>query len=682
MSTAATLRHRLRSTLETTGFRWAATYAATRFAIALYASPRTFPTSWRFRWHGSATTEPYGVSALYSVGNTPTGRVFVQTLIGVICWVWMFREVLGALGRGNSFSKVTVGFLAIASLSAPVVVWDRTLLPESLKLSLFASIVAAWMMMQRRRGDSVAQRAGVGVIAAAALTSSVVFFLVAIPVALATAKKWPRTWGDWGPSWAKSGRGVSVLIGTLGLLSVLAIWPSTIRSGPVGSSAIADRAMNIVGERVLPDPYLRRRLQGAGLPKNLDPSLFRPRRGSADDYLLFRNTPLRSFAQSFPVISYVGAIVARPGGLMRTSIGALEGSVLTRSADVGIDGDELVARGVSNNVWGWSAPVHLGLLFVAIVSTVSLRASNRRGPKLFVKGTISASVLATFGAGILVWTNGADINRELLTFLVVSRLSLIVGLATLVMIWVRTSVEVDENGFRLLRIAKNPPVRAQIASFGRNAIIGVVALIALGSIIASIVSIASSDKGPVVKAPSASASLVKTVESQLRSRNVVVSPRVHRMLKAILHPWEARDDLKASLSNPDGTPNIEGVTLWARTFPDSSTESFAEHLGAIDELRSRLGLLAPDTGIIPVLYWTLKNEPTLNRDYSNVIGHLADFWNTHPEAQRELMANGRVDVLGLLKAANSVRDTDPTALNVQFDFFPVRQAIEALEDKK
>ncbi len=242
------------------------------------------------------------------------------------------------------------------------------------------------------------------------------FFLVAVPVAIGTAKRWQPTWGDWGPSWAKSGRGIVVLVGILGLLSALAIWPSTIRSGPVGSSAIENRAMNIVGERILPDPFLRRRMQSAGLPKNLDPSLLRPRRGSADDYMLFRAAPLRSFAQSFPIVPYVGAIVSRPGELVRTSIGSLTGSLLTQSADVGIDGDELVARGISNNVWGWSAPVHLGLLFVAIVSSASLQASNRRGPKRFVQGATSMAALATLGAGILVWTNGSEIERELAMF--------------------------------------------------------------------------------------------------------------------------------------------------------------------------------------------------------------------------------------------------------------------------
>ncbi len=244
------------------------------------------------------------------------------------------------------------------------------------------------------------------------------------------------------------------------------------------------------------------------------------------------------------------------------------------------------------------------------------------------------------------------------------------------MIWVRTSIAADENGFRFLRIAKTPPVRSQIGSVIRNAIVAAIALIAVGSTVASI---AASDSGPTISAPKASPSLVKDVESQLRDRNIAVSPRVHAMLKSILHPWEARDDLKASLSNADGTPNIEGLTLWARSFPDSSAESFAEHLGAIDELRSRLGLIAPDTGIIPVLYWTLKNEPTLNRDYSNVIGHLADFWNTRPDVQKRLVTNGKVDVVEFLKAANEVGLKDPLANNVQYDFFPVRQAIEALE---
>jgi hypothetical protein len=664
MSADQPIRLRLQKVTETTGFRAAAAYGFVRLALAMYAAPRMFPSSWRFAWHGGKTTQPLGVAALYSLASTPAAKVFLQTVIGIGCWIWLFAEILRGLGWRNRFAHVVVGFTALASLSAPIAVWDRTLLPESLKFSALAALVAGWMMLQRRRGDQIAVRVAVAVLTAVALISSVLFLFVAVPVAIATTYRvWRR-------------RGLGILAPIVLVLSVLAIWPSTVASGPVKSSALAERAMNIVGERVLPDPYVRRQLEKSGLAKDLDPAALRLRQSSDDNYFLFRNADIRKFAQSFPVGSYIGAIVSRPGEFIRISQTSLDGSLLTKSANVGVDGDELISNSISNVVWGWSMPVHLLALAIAVAASQSFQRSDRRGPRRFVHGAMWFAVLPTLSAVVLVWTNGSDGANDLLLLMGTSRLATLICLATLAVVWVRNSIAIETDGVRLIRMARRPAVRAWFEKYGQAGVAAVLGVALIGVIAGSLF---GSNGGPTIRTPSASSSLVRTVEAQLRGRNVVVSSQVHAMLRAVLAPWENREDLQTSMGNPDGTPNIEALTNWARRFPDSSTESFAPHLGAIDELRSRLGLIAPDTGIAPVLYWTIKNEPDLDHDYTNVIGHLTDYWNARPEVQTKFNEEGRVDVLGFLKDANAIHESDPLSASVPFDFFVVRQAIQELE---
>jgi hypothetical protein len=664
MSADHPIRLRLQRVTEMPGFRAAVAYGFVRLALAMYAAPRTFPSSWRFAWHGTKTTQPLGVAALYSLASTPTAKVFVHTLIGIGCWVWLFAETLRALGWRNRFAHVVVGFAALASLSAPIAVWDRTLLPESLKFSALAAIAAVWMMLQRRRGDRFAIRVSVAVLAITALVSSILFFFVAVPIAIATTHRvWRR-------------QGLSVLAGIVFVLTVLSIWPSTVASGPVKASAIAERSMNIVGERVLPDPYVRRRLQKSGLPRELDPAVMRPRQYSDDNYFLFRNDQVRTFAQSFPVAAYVGAIVSRPGEFVRVSLTSLDGTLLTKSANVGVDGDEIISRSISNVVWGWSMPFHLLALVIAVAASRSLQRSDRRGPRRFVNGAMWFALTPTVSSIILVWANGSDGENDLLLLMATSRLATLVCLATLAIIWVRSGVAIETDGVRLIRVARGPAVREWFAKFGQVGFVAVLGVALVGIVAGSLF---GSSGGPTVQTPAASSSLVRTVEAQLRGRNVVVSSQVRSMLRAVLAPWEKREDLQTSMGNADGTPNVEALTLWARGFPDSSTESFAPHLGAIDELRSRLGLIAPDTGIAPVLYWTLKNEPDLDQDYTNVIGHLTDYWNARPEVRTRFSVEGRVDVLGFLKDANAIHESDPLSAIVPFDFFVVRQAIRELE---
>jgi hypothetical protein len=649
--------------VDTNGFRFAAAYGLTRFVLALYGPARRFPTSWQYRWQGASTTRPYGVAVLFSLAQTPTGIVFLQTLIAVGCWIWFFRETMRALGWRNKFAIGLVGAVAIASLSAPVALWDRTLLPESLKFSSIVCFAASWMMLQRRRGDRLSVAACLSAFGFVAFVSSVLFLLIAVPIAAATTY---RVW-----RW----RGVAFLAAAVIVLGTISILPSTVASGPVKASALAERSMNIVGTRILPDASIRRQFTSSGLPKTSKATLYRERTGAAENWLLFRDPQIRSFAESFPLRTYIWSTLRRPGVFLSDGIHALEGASIVDSKDIGLEGTEVVPRSLSNPLWGWSGPFHLLVVFLMVAGFGTLTGSGPRGPKRFVRGALWLAIVPTIGAALSVFTGEPDGNRDRLVLLTVSRLALVVTAATIAATWIRHAVEVDRNGIHVTRFAIGPE-RIRISPAVRMGILGITLI---GAIVTIFSSISAKDDGPRISGPRASADLVRTVEKGLRNKNIVLSQRVRNMLPALLSPWEKRDDLKASLSYEDGTPNVEALTQWARGFPDSSTESFARHLGAIDELRSRLGLLSPDTGITPVLYWTLKNEPRLEYDYTNVFGHLSDYWNVHPDVQNRFLANGRVDVVAFLKEANAIEESDPLARNVKFDFFVVREAIRQLE---
>jgi hypothetical protein len=656
----------LRKTAETNGFRLATAYSLIRFVLAMYGPARTFPSSWQYRWHGLDTTRPYGVAALFSIAQTPTATVFLQTFVAVGCWLWLFREIMRALGWRNKFAMSVVGFLAAASLSAPIALWDRTLLPESLKISAVVGFAASWMMLQRRRGDRTSVIACAAAFSFVALVSSVLFFLLAVPIAIATVFRiWRRT-------------GLAATVGAVLVLGVISLKPSTVPSGPVNASRIAERSMNIVGTRILPDAFARRQFTSSGLPKVLSANMYRERTGAAENWLLFRDPNVRTFAESFPLRTYIVSTLRRPGDLLHDGLHSVDDSTIIGSKDIGIEGTEVVPRGLANLVWGWSAPFHFLILFLLVAGVGTLSGTSPRvprGPKRFVRGALWLAIIPTAGAALSTFTGGTDENRDQLVLLVVSRLALFVAAATILATWIRHTVQIDRDGLHLARFAVGPE-RFRVSPIVRMVVIGVSLLGAIASLAAAVV---SKNDGPRISAPHASDALVRTVEQGLRNKNVVLSQRVRDMLPSILSPWEKREDLKASLSNEDATPNIEALTQWARGFPDSSTESFARHIGAIDELRSRLGLLSPDTGITPVLYWTLKNEPRLEYDYTNVLGHLSDYWNVHPDVQARFLANGRVDVVAFLKEANAIEESDPLAHNVKFDFFVVREAIRELE---
>jgi hypothetical protein len=202
--------------------------------------------------------------------------------------------------------------------------------------------------------------------------------------------------------------------------------------------------------------------------------------------------------------------------------------------------------------------------------------------------------------------------------------------------------------------------------------------------VAAVVSIGTSLTTKIPPAPQlhvghASTALVDQVESDLRSSGVRISDPVDRMLPVVLYPWQKRADIKNAFSGPDGRVNVHALLTWAGGLPDSSTEGLVPHLGAINELTARMGYLPADRNILPVLFWTLQNEPKLTVDFTGILWHLKELWDGRPEVQARFVADGRVDVVGFLKYAAGLATSDPSFKTFSANFFVIRQTISELE---
>ena len=170
-----------------------------------------------------------------------------------------------------------------------------------------------------------------------------------------------------------------------------------------------------------------------------------------------------------------------------------------------------------------------------------------------------------------------------------------------------------------------------------------------------------------------------SVERGLREQGVRISPSIHRMLGPLLTAWETRPELRRLFSDSDGRPDIPRLLDWAEPLPDSFSSAMVAHLGAIIELRSRLGLLGRDQQILPVLYWTLENRERKFSGLGPVTARLADLWRDRPEIRERFTADNRVDVRGLLQWVNTLPKSDPQFLQFYWQYLEIRQAILELD---
>ena len=219
--------------------------------------------------------------------------------------------------------------------------------------------------------------------------------------------------------------------------------------------------------------------------------------------------------------------------------------------------------------------------------------------------------------------------------------------------------------------------RSHVGLAGRVALLVVVAALLLTSVITTL---RGEWRPAIPESTRAFAPHVRgSVERDLRAQGVRVSPAIHGMLGPLLTAWESRPELRDLLSDSSGRPDIARLLDWAEPLPDSFSTAIVAHLGAIIELRSRLGLLGRDQQILPVLYWTLDNRERKFSGLGPVIARLTDVWRARPEIRERFTADNRVDVRGLLQWVNTLPPSDPQFLLFYGQYLEIRQAILELD---
>ncbi len=89
------------------------------------------------------------IPLLYFFGGTSGGRVALQIVIGVACWITLAVQV-GRVLQGRIIRLVAQAVTLLMSLSAPVLQWNRIVLSESLSISLTVLLLAASLALARR----------------------------------------------------------------------------------------------------------------------------------------------------------------------------------------------------------------------------------------------------------------------------------------------------------------------------------------------------------------------------------------------------------------------------------------------------------------------------------------------------------------------------------------------------
>jgi hypothetical protein len=180
-------------------------------------------------WAGPRTAAVPAVLKLAGDG----GYVPVQAAVAVVCWATLAAVVAGAVGeRGARW--LAAGAVVVFSLTTPVVMWERSVLSESLAVSLTALVAAAVV----RLVEDVTLRRVAALLAALALwlttrdTHAVVAAVGAVAVAVGLLVdelwwRWHRPLGPGAPAvrpGAPARRALGVLaLGAAGLSGVSAL---------------------------------------------------------------------------------------------------------------------------------------------------------------------------------------------------------------------------------------------------------------------------------------------------------------------------------------------------------------------------------------------------------------------------------------------------------------------------
>jgi hypothetical protein len=89
------------------------------------------------------------VPVIYFVGGSPAGRVALQSIIGVACWIALGEQV-GRVIRTRVIRLVAQILILLLALTAPVLQWNRAILSESIAISLTVLLLATSLALARR----------------------------------------------------------------------------------------------------------------------------------------------------------------------------------------------------------------------------------------------------------------------------------------------------------------------------------------------------------------------------------------------------------------------------------------------------------------------------------------------------------------------------------------------------
>jgi hypothetical protein len=89
------------------------------------------------------------IPVVYFFGGTPSGRVALQTVIGVGCWVALAIQ-FGRVLRTRLIRRVAQALVLLVSLCPPIIQWNRIVLSESIAISLTVLLLAASLALARR----------------------------------------------------------------------------------------------------------------------------------------------------------------------------------------------------------------------------------------------------------------------------------------------------------------------------------------------------------------------------------------------------------------------------------------------------------------------------------------------------------------------------------------------------
>ncbi len=392
------------------------TFLLIRFAFAMRIAPRVFDDSAGYRWNGFTTIRPYGIAALFSWCGSPQVIVVVQTLLSTACWLWLFASLHRTLAKHGAIAHTVVASVAVVSLTAPIAMWDGAILSESLTLGLMAATVAAALDLHVRRWDRRSQLVFVFILVAGALVREIALVTFMLPIAAALVLTHR-------PHRIRRAVGLTVFGGLLS-------WASFIPAGQTyfqpGMTMTSFRNNVIIGCRILPDPFLKRRLEHLGMP-------FRPAVTRKQSCLDRSDVEMNRYALAFPFGKYVLVEASRPATLVRYVKTGIDQSAINQLRAYGPLEDVPPLNVVSTVIWDWSAELQTALSAIVagsllVASWQSRRRSHTQSAALVAFTSLAISTLGVGGAFLaVVGSSSLEAGRHAAPFLIVSRLGLLVA---------------------------------------------------------------------------------------------------------------------------------------------------------------------------------------------------------------------------------------------------------------